>query len=111
MTVHTFPEFTQCIESPISEGVNPCRIKLGSASVWGLYNCGVVVDSGWVLLMSVWHLYPYHMLKIGRWQTAPLKYKINFIALPPKSFVNWFKSIAYHLKLQSYTQSSALFAI
>lgn len=43
MTVHTFPE---CIKSPISEGVNPCRIKLGSASVWGLYNCGVVVDSG-----------------------------------------------------------------
>lgn len=61
--------------------------------------------------MSVWHLYPYYMLKIGRWQTAPLKYKINFIALPPKSFVNWFKSIAYHLKLQSYMQSSALFAI
>lgn len=51
------------------------------------------------------------MLKIGKWQTAPLKYKINFIALPPKSFVNWFKSIAYHLKLQSYMQSSALFAI
>lgn len=46
MTVHTFPEFTQCIESPISEGVNPCRIKLGSASVWGLYNCGVVENSG-----------------------------------------------------------------
>lgn len=30
------------IKSPISEGVNPCRIKLGSASVWGLYSHGAV---------------------------------------------------------------------